>query len=298
MFGFQRFAVRGVLWRNYLDWAVIHVPFPMYPVLEFFWSLFFFVVAAPARRAILANLSVVHPGLTKSLNRLRAFRVFHNYAWTITEAAIRKINKQPFTYQIEGEEWLEQLGVARGAVVLTAHMGSYDLGAAVFAEKFNREIRMVRALETDPQSAQHLDTSLARSSEGGVKVDYTNSSELLSLDLLQALRSGEIVSIQGDRAVNGPSSVPAQLFGKRMQLPSGPFVLAQAAQVPIYPLFIARSGYRRYQVIVHEPITVQRNGLERKADIAPAVEKWRLILEQQITKNWDQWFAFTPAFQK
>ena len=79
-------------------------------------------------------------------------------------------------------------------------------------------------------------------------------------------------------------------------MPSGPFVLAQVAQVPIYPLFIARSGYRSYQIIVHEPITILRSGRDRAEDIAPALEKWQQILEQQITEHWDQWYAFTPGF--
>ncbi len=52
----RRFAVRGVFWREYLDWAVINLPFYFYPVLMVFWTLFFFFFAAPARRAILGNL--------------------------------------------------------------------------------------------------------------------------------------------------------------------------------------------------------------------------------------------------
>ena len=296
MLGLNRFAVRGVLWRNYLDWAVTNVPFHFFPIFEFFWSLFFFVVAVPGRRAVLSHLSVVRPGGSRWVQNLRVFRVFHHYAWTITEAAIHKLNKQPFNYEIIGAEWLDQLGAARGAIVLTAHMGSYDLGAALFAEKFNREIRIVRAVEEDPQSAQHVDASLERSSEGGVKIDYTSSGALLSFDLLEALRRGEIVSILGDRSEGALAKMPAQLFGKRVALPSGPFVLAQVAQVPIYPLFIARSGYRSYQIIVREPIRVARHGRDRSADLAPAVETWQRILEEMITKHWDQWFAFTSGF--
>ncbi len=94
----------------------------------------------------------------------------------------------------------------------------------------------------------------------------------------------------------GLAKIPAHLFGKRVQLPSGPFALAQVAQVPIYPLFVARSGYRSYQIIVHEPIVVPRTGRRREEDIAPAVEKWQTILEETIKEHWDQWFAFTPGF--
>jgi flavin-dependent dehydrogenase len=64
-----------------------------------------------------------------------------NFAWTITESAHYKLNRKDFAYEIVGSEFLEQLAAAKGAIVLTAHMGSYDLGAALFAQKFNREIR-------------------------------------------------------------------------------------------------------------------------------------------------------------
>lgn len=293
---FHRFAVRGVLWRRYMDWAVINLPFFLYPILEFFWTVFFFFFAAPARRGILTNLAIVLPGSSRSMNYLRAFRIFHNYAWTISEAAIYKLLKEEFTYEIIGANWLDQLGTGPGAIVLTAHIGSYDLGAALFAEKFNREIRMVRAPEPDQQSAHHLDTSLEKSGEGAVKIDYNTGGALLSFDLLNALRRGDIVSIQGDRLEGNVTETSGSLFGKRVRLPNGPFVLAQVAQAPIYPLFIARSGYRSYQIIVHEPITVLRTERDRGTDMANAVENWCQVLEQQIAEHWDQWFAFVPGF--
>ena len=292
----RRFAVRGVLWREYLDWATINLPFYTYPVLEFFMTLFFFFFAAPARRSVLANLAIIFPGSSRARNYLRVFRTFHNFAWTISEAANQRLNKEEFTYEIIGAKWLDQLGVAPGAIVLTAHMGSYDLGAALFAQKFNRAIRVVRAPEPDRQTAEHLSASLEKSGEGAIKVDYNTAGALLSFDLLDALRRGEIVSIQGDRAEGDVVATPAQLFARTVRLPDGPFVLAQVAQVPLYPLFIARSGYRSYQIIVREPITVLRTGRERANDIAPAISKWCSVLEQMIAERWDQWFAFAPGF--
>src|SRR5438552_882505 len=292
----RRFAVRGIIWRHYLDWAVLNLPFFLYPILQFFWTFFFFFFAAPARRAVLANLAIALPGSSRARNYLRVFRTFHNYAWTITDAAIYKLIKEEFSYEIIGAKWLDQLGAAHGAIVLTAHMGNYDLGAALFAEKFNREIRVVRAPEPDQQTAQHLSASLEKSGEGAIRIDYNTTGAMLSFDLLNALRLGEIVSIQGDRVEGGVAEIPAHLFGTRVRLPNGPFVLAQVARVPIYPLFIARSGYRSYQIIVREPITVLRSGPDRDHDIVQAVEKWSEVLEQLIAEHWDQWFAFAPGF--
>jgi lauroyl/myristoyl acyltransferase len=292
----HRFAVRGVFWRQYLDWATINMPFYTYPVLYWFMTFFFFFFAAPARRIVLSNLAIILPGSSRGANYLRVFRTFHNYARAISEAAIYKLIKEEFSYEIIGANWLDQLGAAQGAIVLTAHMGNYDLGAALFAEKFNREIRVVRAPEPDRQTAQHVSASLEKSGEGAIKVDYNTAGALLSFDLLNALRLGEIVSIQGDRVEKGMAEISAHLFGRQIRLPNGPFVLAQVAQVPIYPLFIARSGYRSYQIIVREPIAVLRSGRERDDDIAQAVEKWSRVLEQLIAEHWDQWFAFAPGF--
>ena len=292
-----RFAVKGVFWRHYLDWAVINLPFYVYPVQLVFCTFFFFFFAAPARRAVVANLGVVLPGSSRAMNYLRTFRTLYNFACTISEAAIRRIIKEEFSYEIVGAEWLEQLGTAPGAIVLTAHMGSYDLGAALFAEKFRREIRVVRAPEPDRQSAQHLTASLERAGEGTVKVDYNTAGALLSFDLLKALRAGEIVSIQGDRVEGEMGQATARLFGHDVQLPNGPFVLALVAQVPIYPLFIARFGCRRYAIIVHEPIRLENTG-NREKDIAKGVGQWCAILEETVAARWDQWFAFTPIFAR
>jgi lauroyl/myristoyl acyltransferase len=291
-----RFAVRGVFWREYLDWAVVNLPFYFYPVPLLFFTIFFFFFAAPARRAVVANLAVVLPGSSSAMNYLRAFRTLYHFAWTISEAAIYKINKEEFSYEIIGTEWLDQLGAAPGAIVLTAHMGNYDLGAALFAEKFQREIRIVRAREADPETARHLSASLERAGEGAVKVDYNTAGALLSFDLLKALRDGEIVSIQGDRVEGDVAQITTRLFGKDVRLPNGPFVLSLVAQVPIYPLFIARAGYRSYQIIAREPIQIPRGSGTREEDIGRSVARWCAVLEEIIAHRWEQWFAFTPIF--
>ena len=290
-----RFAVKGVFWRQYLDWAVVNLPFFFYPLPLTFFTLFFFFFAAPARRAIVANLAVVLPGSSRAANYLRALRVLYNFAWTISETAIRRILREEFSYEIIGAEFLDELGAAPGAIVLTAHMGNYDLGAALFAEKFHREIRVVRAPEPYTETAEHLSESLEREGATGVKVDYNTAGALLSFDLLKALREGEVVSIQGDRVEGGVAQISTRLFGAETKMPTGPFVLSLVAEVPIYPLFIARIGCRRYQIIVREPIRVPSTG-DREADIGSGVANWCAILEEIIASNWDQWFAFIPIF--
>ncbi|MEP6955478.1 MAG: hypothetical protein ABI883_01530, partial [Chthoniobacterales bacterium] len=281
----RHFAVYGVLWRHYLDWAVVQVPFYLQPVLIGFCTSFFFFFAAPARRAILTNLRFMLPRSTRLGDCLRTWRTIWNFSWTISEGAAYRLRRPAFTYEIEGAEYLEAIAAAPGAIVLTAHMGSPDLGAALFAQKFSREIRMVRAPEPDSRSAHHLTRSVEQAGAGAVKIDYNVGGSLLSFDLLGALRAGEIVSIQGDRVIPGVAEAEGKLFGHAVRLPAGPFTLALVAQVPIYPLFIARAGYRRYRVIVRPPLIVTRTTRSRDEALRVAVEQWCEVLEGVVAKN-------------
>src|SRR5205085_10523186 len=108
--------------------------------------------------------------------------------------------------------FLDQLAAARSGIVLTAHMGNYDLGAGLFAEKFHRRIRMVRAPEPDALAARHVDLALQQSSAGAVKIGYSSDGTSLAFDLLNALRGGEIISIQGDRVTGEVARASVKFF--------------------------------------------------------------------------------------
>lgn len=292
----RKFAVRGVFWREYLDWAVINAPFYLHFVLLCYWTLFFFFFAAPARRALLSNFSVLLRRSSRLVNYLRVLKNFYNFAWVITDAATYRLRRVHLTYEFEGSEFLDQLAAAHGAIVLTAHMGNYDLGAALFAHTFQRTLRMVRAPEPDSQTQLHLRRSIGNSGMGGVQVDYNTAGAFLSFDLLSALREGEIVSIQGDRPIAGVAQTEAEMCGRKFQVPTGPFILSLTANVPIYPLFIARKGHRRYRIITAKPIVLTRTE-HRQDDVARGVATWTAVLEKVATAHWDQWFAFTPLFR-
>jgi lauroyl/myristoyl acyltransferase len=190
--------------------------------------------------------------------------------------------------------YLEQLASGRNAIVLTAHMGSYDLAAALFAQKFHRSIRMVRAPEPDPSSTEHMHQALEQSTAGAVKVGYSSDGTALALDLLSALRGGEIISIQGDRVVGDVAQAAVQFFHQQIFLPNGPFVLSFVADTPIYPLFIVRTGRRKYKIVAREPIVCERNGAPRDQVIANAMQRWAEVLQEMTKSYWPQWFAFVP----
>jgi len=62
-------------------------------------------------------------------------------------------------------------------------------------------------------------------------------------------------------------------------------------------LFIVRSGFRKYKIIAHEPITCSKSDRSRDEEIASAMQRWSRVLEETVGSYWHQWCAFTPMFE-
>jgi lauroyl/myristoyl acyltransferase len=284
----SRFHAKGVFWRQFLRWAVLCTPIWIEPVVMAFWSAFF-LLWGPGRRGVMSNLKAIKPGSWSIANFFRCYRVFWNYAWTIADAVRFKETRTMPDWEFSGWKQIEEMQSRGGAILLTAHMGSYDLGAHIFAETSGHRLVMVRAPETDAQTAEFEEAHRA----AGLRVEFSAQSGEMALDLLHAVTSGGVVAIQGDRVTAGISALPTTLFGRPAQIPAGPFALAMAARAPIFPVFVVRRGRRRYQVVAREPIEIVRSA-NRGEDFDRAVKRWTAELESVIGSKWYQWFAFEP----
>ncbi len=94
-----------------------------------------------------------------------------------------------------------------------------------------------------------------------------------AVPLVAALRRGEIVGMQGDRALGHRGDVPVEFFGAPAPFPLGPFVLARAAGVPVLPAFCVLRADRRYAVHVQPPLHVARG--EEEAGLRGGCTVWR-----------------------
>lgn len=289
----RRFVVNGVFWRKLNRWAVLNLPLWAEPFVIANWSLIF-LLWGPGRRGVMRNLSAIIPGSWSITNFFRTYRVFWNFAWTMTDNIRFKETRVLPDWEFEGIEHFEALEAHEGgAVLLTAHMGNYDLGAQLFAEISDRQIVMVRAPETDPATREYEEELMRRTRKSSLKVDFSGHASDLALDLLGAVRSGGIIAIQGDRVTPGIGAIDATLFGHKTQLPAGPFALAMAARVPIFPIFIMRVARRRYRLVVGAPFEVVRER-DRAAALDKALATWTVHLETVIAAAWFQWFTFQP----
>ena len=104
-----------------------------------------------------------------------------------------------------------------------------------------------------------------------------------------------VFSICRSARILSPFQTSSTLFGKPLNVPAGPFALALAARVPIYPVFVVRTGRRRYRLMAARPIEITRSR-NRDDDFARAVAQWMTELEDVVRGCWYQWFTFEPAW--
>jgi predicted LPLAT superfamily acyltransferase len=298
---FRRFRLGGDMLSRMQDWGVRHCPFYLEYILVFFYTTLFFLLAPPPRRAVMANLTVLVPGSSRSANFLRTFRVFWNFAWSMVDSARARLDPDAIDWDIEGLRHFAEINALQtGAIIITAHMGSYDLAAPVFARRFPRKLNAVRAPEREEKLQDYVDARRHEQESDAFTIRYNRPGNMLGIELAQTLAAGEIVAIQGDRVLFGVAPVDSSLNGHRFPVPKGPFALAAATNSPLYPIFVLRAGWRHYRIIVGQRIDSRRRPSDptRDAGLRRAVEGWTSALHGILREHWGQWFVFESAFHR
>src|SRR5204862_128282 len=190
----------------------------------------------PAERAVVRrNLTRILPGTPpRALDELVG-AVFRNFAVCFADliTANRRAGVGALVAAIDGTAELQKaVRAGRGLVVLTAHLGNWELAGRMLARDGARPTHVVVAAEADPAVERFL-----RGGAGPVRF-VTPTAPTVSLSLVAALRRGEIVALQGDRGLGTRGDVLLPFFGAPAPFPLGPVVLArdqEAAHAPARP---------------------------------------------------------------
>lgn len=264
------------------------------PLVRFF-AVLFFVSLRSVRLAIGANLEAVLGKAGPWTRFRRAWRTLHTVSWCHGERWEQLTTGRPTEVVVEGEDyWNAATAGGRGVVLVTAHVGHWEVGTHIASGRRLRHIHVVREEELDADAQAFF-----RSLFGGrdyLTVHFARNEPHLGVTLLGALRRGEVVALQGDRPSAWGKSVPVELFGRPFELPVGPASLARAAGVPMQPVFVFRTGRRRARLVFRPPIEIASTA-DREADLRRALERLAGDVEWAIRSYPHQWFAFRALWE-
>lgn len=285
--------VTGVLWFRLHRFGVRRVPQWAFRPVIFACTVIFWLVLRNIRRALASNLEAVLGRCGFFERERRIFRTLHTYAWCLSERYERLSTAPPVEVAMDRpERWRDLLATGQGLVLVTGHIGSWEVGSALAGESDRRPVHVVREEETDPRAQEFIASLLAERMGPDYHTHFAAAADPgLSLALLGALRRGEVVALQADRPRNGGKTLAVELFGRPFEIPAGPLVLARSAGAPLVPVFVYREGRLSYRVVIEEPVEVPQTA-DRAADLAAAGRRVAAAVEAAIRRRPHQWFCF------
>ncbi|MBP2687839.1 MAG: htrB 1, partial [Deltaproteobacteria bacterium] len=242
--------------------------------------------AEPVRN-LQANLRSAFPRRSEREVQELSKRIFRNFArnlvdygrfHTITDEALDRLLPS-----IQHLHFLEEsFAKGRGVILVTGHIGNWELGALFFG-RLGFKINVV----TIPEGKERIDSIRgAYRMRQDIRTIVVDGSPFSSLEIVAALRRGEIVAMLVDRW-EGTDGVPAKFFGADHRFPRGPFALSRATGAPILPAFIVRDG-SAYRGVVDPPFFME------DPEDEPGARRVSESLERMIRIYPDQWYNFAP----
>jgi lauroyl/myristoyl acyltransferase len=281
----------GLWWRQFAYLGSVYGPDWWKRLSPAAFGAIFFVLIPRNRRAAIANMRRVLGEADPWRTTGSALRMFAEFANCMTET-MEHFGPRPSPIQLDlpvHDPVADCLRERNGAVIVTGHIGNWDIAAKTLCQ-YDRPINIVMAREANSTTQEYMREARERA---GVRVIYSDTSVLSSLNMIRALRANEIVAIQLDRMLGPRGARMLPFFGAPAPFPSGPFVLARLARTSVVPVFIPRLGRRHYAIRVGTRVRLRREPRDNQAlDTAmmEVVSQFEAIIREFPT----QWFQFTP----
>jgi lauroyl/myristoyl acyltransferase len=284
----EELRVDGLWWRKFAMLGCVYGPewWKRYspPVI----AAIIFGIVGSNRRGAIANMRRILGTSETGVAVPAAMRMFVEFAHCMTET-MEYFGPRPHPVRVDVPEpdlLATTLEKGRGVVVVTGHLGNWDVAAAAL-RRYGRTVTVVMAHEQNASAREYV--RRMRESDG-IRVVYSDESVFSSLHLVRALRANHIVAMQLDRGSAFGRSIELPFFGALARFTEGPFHLARVAGAPVLPCFAPRLGVRHYGIRfgrAHEvPDRSRKSGIR---DLATSVVA---DFEAIVRQHPCQWFQF------
>jgi KDO2-lipid IV(A) lauroyltransferase len=252
------------------DLVVRALPEPMTNGLARLLGRFVFALGVPARRRLESNLARLHPGAPARV-REQACRSFERFALSVADF-LRLGHMRPEHIAgrvvVRGREHLEAARASgRGVIVLSAHVGNWEWGAAYLAADGTP-----LHIAAQPHGSRAVERFF-RSRRASWGVQHLDGRPAW-LAAARALRGGGWIALMGDR--------PARDLGG--SLCAWATALSRRTGAMILPAAMMQTDDGRHVLWCDAPLTPQ----------ACLEGEYRAAMHRHLQRAAGQWFAFEP----
>jgi predicted LPLAT superfamily acyltransferase len=251
-------------------------------------AVYFFLFAPGARRHSRRYLRLALGHAPRARDR---FRQVLSFATTIHDR-VYLINEQfeLFNISLEGESLLlAQADSGRGALLMGAHMGSFEVMHSLGRRRRGLEVAMAMYEE----NARKINATLAAINPQAVTDIVPLGRIDAMLNIAERLDRGAFVGVLGDRTLGGEPVHPVTLLGERAYLPTGPMRAAAILRCPVFFMAGLYRGANNYHVVFERVADFSSTPAgSREFAVRSAIERYAAVLDRYCRSDPYNWFNF------
>lgn len=238
------------------------------------------------RGVVERQIAAAFPGLDDADVARIARAAYRHLGRTSIEAALlARLGRDAVLDLFEGvDEWSlveDALGRGRGLILVTGHLGNWELGGAYIAARGIPVDAIARRM-SNPLFDRYLTET--RSRIGMVVVHDADAVRRTP----RSLRDNRAVAFLSDQGVMGLASTFVPFFGRPAKTPRGPAVFALRLGVPVVFGTAVRQPSGKYR-LAFESIPVEETG-DRDRDVDAIVARYTATLERWVRRYPEQYF--------
>jgi KDO2-lipid IV(A) lauroyltransferase len=282
-------------WLRYLFWHAWHAPWVVRSTKWFYLS-FALVFYKAMQRGTRANARRIFSHDLTPRQRARFTRRvvsnFYDFIYDIGRSL--GSTREQLLDRVEMATGVERYNEIRkhkcGAIVVTAHMGSFEVGVASLLE---REPKVHVVFRRDLLERFEMMRARLRHNLGVIEVPMDQSNWAAWMPLRDALLRDEVVVMQGDRVMPGQKGRRMPFLGGHLLLPTGPIKLSLATGAAVIPVFSIRTPQGGLRLFIEDAITVDPNDPDA---VDHGLEQMARVIERYVKEYPEQWLVLQPAF--
>jgi KDO2-lipid IV(A) lauroyltransferase len=238
-----------------------------------------------ARPRLEYNLNIACPELTPEQLRDLSKENFRNHAKAYADLMLlprARVTEMRSQLKVQGWEYLDEArALGKGVLVVSCHMGSYEVVAAIWSATLTPVSFFAEVLEPLPMFEWYRDTR-ARLGISVLPLDLAGLRRVT-----QALHDNEMVITAIDRDITGTGRM-MPFFGKPAPIPMGPAALALRQGVPIFPVCVFRLPDDSYMA-EGRPLIIAKPTGNQKEDEARVTQDVLRHIEDFVRQHPEQW---------
>jgi predicted LPLAT superfamily acyltransferase len=251
-------------------------------------ALYFFLFGPSARRHSRRYLRLA---LRRAPTARDRFLQILSFATTIHDR-VYLINGQfeKFEITVEGEDTvLGHQPKGRGALLLGAHMGSFEVMHSLSRRQYG--LRVAMAMYED--NARKIGGILAAISPNWIP-DIVSLGQIdAMLNIAERLDQGAYVGVLADRTLGEESAQAVQFLGQQAFVPTGPMRAAAILRCPVFFMVGLYRGGNRYHVAFVPVADFSATGVgSRELAVRAAIQRYVAVLESYCRSDPYNWFNF------